>query len=95
MSRPPVLTRDAAETLALQALGHIAADPATLDRLLALTGLAPDELRLRAADPAVLAGVLDYLLGSETDLLAFCSALGIDPTLPARARRLLPGYMGP
>jgi hypothetical protein len=28
-------------------------------------------------------------------LLAFCSALGIDPTLPARARRLLPGYMGP
>ena len=39
MSRPPILSRDAAETLALQALGHIAADPAALDRLLALTGV--------------------------------------------------------
>lgn len=95
MSRPPILSRDAAETLALQALGHIAADPAALDRLLALTGLEPEQLRSRAADPAVLAGVLDYLLGSEADLLAFCSAAGIDPALPAKARRLLPGYMGP
>src|SRR5271156_1771712 len=95
MPRPPPLTRDAAETLGLQALGHIAADPAALDRLLALTGLEPAELQSRAGDPAVLAGVLDYLLNNETDLLAFCSAAGVDPTLPARARRLLPGYIGP
>ena len=95
MPRQPPLSRDDAETLALQALAHVAADQAALDRLLALTGLAPDQLRARAADPAVLAGVLDYLLGSETDLLAFCSAMNIDPALPARARRLLPGHMGP
>jgi hypothetical protein len=95
MPRPAALTRDAAETLALQALAHVAADPAALNRLLSLTGMEPDQLRARAADPAVLAGVLDYLLGNEADLLAFCAAAGIDPALPARARRLLPGYMGP
>jgi hypothetical protein len=93
MSRPQPITREDAETLALRALAHIAADPVAIERLLALTGLNPVELKARAGEPSTLAGVLDYLLGNEAELLAFCAAAEIDPSLPARARRLLPGDM--
>ena len=36
--------REAAETVAIQALGHIAADPQQLGRFLAETGLGPETL---------------------------------------------------
>ena len=50
---------DQAETVALQALAWIAADPDRLGRLLAETGLAPEEIRAQAENPAFLGGVLD------------------------------------
>ena len=86
--------RRAAEVVAGLGQGELAARERA-GTLQELTGIEPSQLRARAADPTVLAGVLDYLLGNEADLLAFCSAVGIDPAQPARARRLLPGYMGP
>ncbi|HYM31524.1 MAG TPA: DUF3572 domain-containing protein [Candidatus Cybelea sp.] len=94
MPRHTPITRDTAETLALRALAHIASDERTLQRLLALTGMRAEDVRARASDPAFLAGVLDFLLGNEADLLSFCQAIDVEPTLPARARRLLPGKMG-
>jgi hypothetical protein len=80
-----------AETIALQALAWIATDPDRLGRLLAETGLGPDEIRAQAADPAFLGGVLDFLLGDEAALVAFCGDAEIEPTWPARARVALPG----
>jgi hypothetical protein len=80
-----------AELLAIQALGHIAAEEELLYAFLGMTGLSPDELRGRAADPEILGGVLDFLLMDEARVLAFCGAAGIPPDRPARARRLLPG----
>lgn len=82
---------EAAETLALQALAWIAAEPERLSGLLATTGLWPDELKARAEDPAFLGGVLDYLLNDENLLLAFCGAMEIAPDSPARHRTALPG----
>ncbi len=85
------LSPDAAEALALKALAWLAADPDGLARFLAETGLDGAGLRAAAALPETLAGVLDHLLADEARLVAFCSETGIDPALPARARRLLPG----
>ena len=85
------MTPDMAETVALQALGHLVGDEAALDRFMALTGIGGPEIRASAADPAFLAGVLDFYLGNEAQLLEMCEATGLAPELPLRARRALPG----
>ncbi len=80
-----------AELIAIQALGHIAADEELLFAFVDLCGLAPDELRAHAGEPEILGGVLDFLLMDENRLLAFCEAAELKPELPGIARRLLPG----
>lgn len=82
-----------AATLAIRALGFLAADDDLLGRFLGATGMEPAELRAGADDPAVLAGVLDFLLADEPLLLQFCQAERLRPEEPARARALLPGFM--
>ncbi|MBX3505700.1 MAG: DUF3572 domain-containing protein [Parvibaculum sp.] len=85
------MTSDEAELLALRALGHIAADEDLLGDFMALSGLSPEELRARAAEPEMLGGILDFILADEARLLAFCEAEELRPELPARARLALPG----
>ncbi len=65
------------------------ADDARCDRLLALTGLSPEELRAGLGDGAVLAAVLDFLAGHEPDLVAAADAMGIKPEAILAARRKL------
>ena len=72
------MERDAAETIALQALAFVAADADQLERLLAETGLVAAEIRANAADPVLLGGVLDFVLSNEARLLDFCASAGID-----------------
>lgn len=85
------LPRDAAETLGLQALGWIAAQPELAGAFLGATGAGADDLRGRAADPEFLGFVLDFLLGDEAALLAFCEDNQVTPDRPIRARAALPG----
>jgi hypothetical protein len=75
--------------LALSALGWALSEPTRAERLLALTGLTPDDLRERIADPALLAAVLGFLEGHEPDLLACADALGVPAPAFAEARRRL------
>jgi hypothetical protein len=72
--------------LALGALGWVLADQARADRLLALTGLSPDDLRARANDAGVLAAVLAFLEAHEPDLVACAEALDCKPERLVRAR---------
>jgi hypothetical protein len=65
--------------LALQALGWLLADASRAERLLALTGLTPENLRAGLGDPAVLGAVLDFLAAHEPDLVGAADALGIAP----------------
>lgn len=82
---------NAAETLALIALAHVASDEELLPRFLALSGLDLDDLRARAQDPAMLGAVLDFLLAHEPDLIRFAELQEIAPATIAKARRALPG----
>jgi len=75
--------------LALQALGWIAAEPDRLDRLLALTGLDPADLRARADEPALLAAVLAFLEANEPDLVACAEAIDTSPEALVAAREAL------
>lgn len=83
--------QDQAETLALQALGYLAADEDRLCRFLAATGLTPQELRQRAGDPVFLAGVLDHLLTDDALIVAFAESAALPPEAVMAARRRLPG----
>ncbi len=84
------MTAETAEALALRALAWVLSDDAHVRRFLALNGLAPAAIRRAPDDPGVLRGALDYLLGHEPDLIAFCDSAGLAPELPARARAALP-----
>lgn len=84
----------AAETLALKALAYLAGDGDALVRFLTLSGLELDDLRVRAADPEVLAAVIDFLLTDDALCAAFSASENIDPAMLHAARRALPGAQG-
>ena len=77
------------ETLALAALGWTLADEARAARLLALTGLTPDELRARLGDRSLLSALLQFLEAHEPDLLACAEALAVSPATLVATRREL------
>ena len=84
----------AAEALAVAALGFIATEPERLGRFLAESGIGPETIRQAATEPHFLAGVLDHVVGDEPLLLAFAAEQGIDPDEVMRARHLLGGGWG-
>lgn len=64
-------------------------DQSRAERLLALTGLTPEDLREGLDDRATLAAVLEFLCQHEPDLLAAADALQVDPAELAGARGAL------
>ena len=78
-----------AEEVALRALGWTLSDDSRAERLLALTGLTPETLRLRIGDHELLAAVLRFLEAHEPDLVAAAEALGVPPGALVEARRRL------
>lgn len=85
------MDREAAETLALEALTFIASDERRMGALLAQAGWTVPELRAGLGDPHVLAGILDFVLSDERLVVGFCEISGCTPETPMRARRALPG----
>ena len=79
------MTPEQAATIALHVLAHLASDELALGRFQALTGVDGAQLHAQADDPTVLAGVLDFYLRNEWQLLEMCDAIELDPTLPALA----------
>ena len=89
MAMKQQMDRDQAEMQAISGLQFIAGDPEQLARFLALSGVAPADLRDSAASPDFLSGVLDFFLGDEATLLAFAASTGCDPADIITARNLL------
>lgn len=80
---------DGDAALALQALGWILSDEPRAERLLGLTGLAPDELRASLGEQATLAAILSFLTAHEADLVACAVGLDRKPEdIAAAAHRL-------
>jgi hypothetical protein len=82
------------EGLALAALGWILSDEDHADRLLALTGISPDELRERIGEREVLAAILEFVLSHEPDLIACADALGVAPKALEKAHVALAAPVG-
>lgn len=84
------------ESLALSALGWVLSDEDHADRLIALTGITPDELRdrLGAGDASrreVLIALMDFLMAHEPDLMACAEALAVKPEALVEAHAALTG----
>jgi len=78
-----------AHTLALLALSIALSDERRARRFLDLSGIGTDELRDRAADPALLAALIRFLEGYEPDLVDVADRLGVEPQELVGARRTL------
>lgn len=86
-----MMRQESAETIALQALGWLAGNDDLFPTFLGSTGAAPSEIAERAAEPAFLASVLDFLLMDDDWIIAFCDAAGLAYTDPRNARAVMPG----
>jgi Protein of unknown function (DUF3572) len=80
---------DAAFELAVAALGFLASERDELSRFLALTGIDPRSIRTAAEEPGFLGGVLAYIAGSESTLLAFAAHARVAPQEIEEARAIL------
>ena len=83
------LTREDAEALALAVLDFLGQDGERIGRFFSLSGLDPASLRKIAGEPGFLPGVLDFLLGDESLLLAFADDAREAPERIAEARQVL------
>lgn len=81
--------RESPETVALMALGWLLADDRRAQRLLAMTGLDADGLRMGVGKKAVMAAILAFLENHEPDLIGCAEAIGLSPGQLVAARRAL------
>jgi len=91
MKAGTALTQEVAEALAIQALTFLAEEPERLSRFLAVTGIAPDEIRAAARAPGFLTGVLEHLTADERLLMDFAKAASLDPAEIGKALATLGG----
>lgn len=86
-----MMRQDIAQTVALRALGWIAADDEVFGAFLGASGASVAEVRAGASDPAFLASVLDFLLLRDEWVLGFAESAAISPDQPMLARMALGG----
>jgi hypothetical protein len=75
--------------LALAALAATLGDERRAHRFVDMTGIGTDELRARAAEPALLAALIGFLEAHEPDLIAVAEGVGATPEQLIAARRAL------
>ncbi|APO87102.1 DUF3572 domain-containing protein [Marivivens sp. JLT3646] len=80
-----------AETIALRALGWLAANDDLCPVFLGATGASIDDIRTQATEPAFLASVLDFLTMDDEWVVQMCDALELPYETPLQARYALPG----
>ncbi len=85
------LTRNAAETVALDALTWLVGNEDLLPVFLGSTGASQDDLRGAVNDPDFLGSVLDFIMMDDAWVIAFCDAHNMPYERLAQARQALPG----
>ncbi len=86
---PPLTSPERAEILGLNALAWVAGEPDALAQFLQLSGISGADLRDAAGTSGLTIAVMDFLLGHENFLLAFCEASGTAAADLHSARRVL------
>ncbi len=82
------LTKDNRDDLAVRLIVFLSGRQDDLERFLAASGMEAGELRSNIVDAGFQQGLLDYVMGNEPLLLAFCEETGDDPAHIARLAHL-------
>ncbi|CUH65683.1 hypothetical protein TG4357_01999 [Thalassovita gelatinovora] len=85
------LSSQAAETIALRALGWLVGNDDLLPVFMGATGVCADDLKQNATDPDMLGSVLDFLLMDDAWIIACCTALELPYEKLMQVRAALPG----
>lgn len=85
------MQQDRAVSIAVEALGWLAANDELRPVFLGATGLQRDEVASRAQDPEFLGFVLDFLVMDDAWVQAFCDQADVPYDAPMTARSALPG----
>ncbi len=85
------MTREGAETVALQAVGWLVGNDELLPVFLGATGASEADLKERVGDSEFLGSVLDFLMMDDAWVVSFCDAGGMNYETPMIARQALPG----
>lgn len=85
------LSRDTAETLAINCLAWLAAHDDLLPVFLGSTGAVGGDLGTRAQEPEFLGSVIDFIMMDDEWVVACCDAQAIPYERLMQARALLPG----
>lgn len=85
------LTRNAADTVALEALTWLVGNEDLLPVFLGSTGASQEDLRGAVNDPDFLGSVLDFIMMDDAWVIAFCDARTMPYERLAQARQALPG----
>ena len=78
-------------TVALGALSWLIANDDLRGIFLGASGLSPEDLRARAAEPELLGAVLDFILMDDAWVVSFSDTQGLPYDTLQRARAALPG----
>lgn len=85
------MQQDEAETVALRALGWLAANDELLPVFMGATGASVDDLHSRAGAPDFLAAVLEFLTMDDAWITTFAAEAGLPNTAPFEALQRLAG----
>ena len=85
------MQQEAAELIAVKALGWLAGNDDLMPVFLGATGSSADDLRQQSSDPAFLISVLDFLAMDDAWIMAFCDENSLAYEVPMQARQALPG----
>ena len=85
------MTPDAAQIIALQALGWLAGHDELLPVFLGSTGCSAADLAAAADSAEMQASILDFVTMDDAWVRQFCEAHALPYDAPLRARQALPG----
>jgi len=85
------LSRDAAETIGLQAVAWLAANDELFPVFMGATGASEADFRAGLEDPIFQASVLDFLMMDDAWVMSFCDSISIPYDRLMQARHSLPG----
>ena len=85
------MSPERAETIALQALGWLAANDELCPTFLVESGASLPDMLDRSSDTQFLGSVLEFRTMNDYWIIIFCDSAGLSYDMPLRARYALPG----
>ncbi len=86
-----MIRQEAADTLALEALGWMISQADIIERFLGESGLSPGDLATSATEREFLAAVVDFIMTQDDWVVAASDALGLSAARFVELRAALPG----